>query len=111
MDLVLIKSFTYSYETTNAIGVLELNNIDYYLQESTISNTFHYLGQGSNGIRLYVDKEDELKAKNILIEAGILNKEDLVNTPIDLNKFIRKAVIRIGITLLILLAIYLKYKK
>ncbi|MEI6311115.1 MAG: hypothetical protein WCP57_02540 [Bacteroidota bacterium] len=102
MDLVMIKSFTHSFETTNAVGVLEANDIPYYLQESAISDTFPHLGQGANGIKLFVDRADEAEAIKLLIEGGILNESDVeLNTPIkDISKTIRTSII-----LMILLAI------
>lgn len=106
MELVLIKTFTYSYETTNAIGILEMNDIVYHLQESTISNTFDYLGQGTNGIKLFVSKEDETHAKKLLLDAGILQAEDLIVRPINMTPLLGIALVIAGIIIALLLWIY-----
>ena len=76
MKLVLLKSFTYAFETTTSLAILESNNIDYYLQESTISNLFDYLGQGVNGIKLFVSIGDEPQARTLFIKANILSPND-----------------------------------
>ncbi len=75
--MVLIKTFTYSYETTNSIGVLDANDIEYHLEDSIVSNTFDYLGAGANGIKLYVFEADVQKARELFLEHGLLKKEDL----------------------------------
>ena len=110
----MIKSFTHSFETTNAVGVLEANDIAYYLQESAISDTFPHLGQGANGIKLFVDKADEAEAIKLLIEGGILKESDekLNTTNIkDISKTIKTSFILMMVLAILMYVIYLVVSK
>ncbi len=113
MDLVMIKSFTHSFETTNAVGVLEANDIPYYLQESAISDTFPHLGQGANGIKLFVNRTDEAEAIKLFIEGGILTESDVeLNTPIkDISKTIRTSIIIMLLIAFMMYIIFIIYTK
>jgi|LakMenE18May11ns_1017448.scaffolds.fasta_scaffold8700323_1 hypothetical protein len=102
--MVLIKTFTYSYETTNSIGVLEANDIDYHLEDSIVSNTFDYLGAGANGIKLYVSEVDAQKARDLFLEHGLLKKDDLNLPTFSLKNYLKIALIII-VFLMILLVI------
>ena len=64
------------------------------------------MGQSANGIKLFVNKDDEAVARQLLLEAGILKSQDFNEQTIDYSKLIKNAIIIISILLLILLIIY-----